>query len=228
LDAPTQIGNLPEISLMAIKVALCEDNDSYRENLQQFIGETDGWEVTASLNNALNIVADLQLDVPHVLLMDIDMPGVDGIEATALVKAAYPQVNVLMLTVYEDDEKIFQAIQVGATGYLLKKTAPQKILEAMTEVCEGGASMSASIVKKVLAFFNHTHPVVLPNHYALSEREKGILKCIVEGDSYKMIADHCGINIGTVRSHINSIYKKLHINSKSEAVAKAIKEQLLH
>jgi DNA-binding NarL/FixJ family response regulator len=212
---------------MPIKVALCEDNDSFRESLQQYIADTSGLEVTASLSNAAGIVEQLAADVPHVLLMDIDMPGMNGIEAAALVKAAYPQANVLMLTVYEDDEKIFKAILAGATGYLLKKTLPQKIIEAITEVHEGGATMSASIVKKVLNFFHHTPEANVSNAYALSEREKDILRCIVAGDSYKMIADHCHINIGTVRSHINNIYKKLHINSKSEAVAKAIKEKLV-
>lgn len=212
---------------MPIKVALCEDNDNYRESLEQYIADTDGLEVTASLSDADNIVEQLQRDVPQVVLMDIDMPGISGIEATALVKAAYPDVNVLMLTVYEDDDKIFNAILSGASGYLLKKTLPHRIVEAIREVEEGGASMSAPIVKKVLSFFNQPLPARTTADYKLSEREKDILRCIVSGDSYKMIADHCRINIGTVRSHINNIYKKLHINSKSEAVAKAIKERLV-
>jgi DNA-binding NarL/FixJ family response regulator len=212
---------------MALKVALCEDNDSFRESLQQYINDTDGMEVVASLADAKGIVRKLQHNVPDIILMDIDMVDVNGIQATNHVKEKYPEVNVLMLTVYEDDDKIFAAVLAGATGYLLKKTPPERIIEAIKEVNAGGASMSAAIVKRVLTFFNQSKQTA-PNEYALSDREKDILKCIVNGDSYKMIANNCGINIGTVRSHINNIYKKLHINSKSEAVAKAINERLVN
>jgi DNA-binding NarL/FixJ family response regulator len=158
--------------------------------------------------------------------MDIDLPGTSGIEATASIKSAFPQIGVLILTVYDDEQRIFDAILAGATGYLLKKSQPIRILEAIRDLKEGGASMSASIVKKVLQHFQHRPSS--GNNYTLSERELTILQCLVDGDSYKMIADHCGITIGTVRSHINNIYKKLHINSKSEAVAKALKEGLLN
>lgn len=208
-----------------IKVALCEDNETFRESLHQFIDDTPGFRVLTSLPSAAAILNTLATDPPDVILMDIDMPGISGIQATGLIKSRFPQVNVLILTVYEDDQKIFDAILAGATGYLLKKTPPGRILEAITEVQEGGASMSASIVKKVLSFFNR--PNTASNEYTLSQRELAILKCLVNGDSYKMIADHCTISIGTVRSHINNIYKKLHINSKSEAVAKALKEKLV-
>ena len=210
----------------AIKVALCEDNEVFRESLQQFIQDTSGFVVTASLSSAENIIEIIGLDLPDIILMDIDMPGINGIKATALIKQHFSQVNILILTVYEDDQKIFDAILAGATGYLLKKTSPLRIIEAMTEVQQGGAFMSASIVKKVLSFF-HQKEQQAANDYTLSQRELTILQCLVNGDSYKMIAYNCGITIGTVRSHINNIYKKLHINSKSEAVAKAIKERLV-
>lgn len=210
-----------------IKVVLCEDNDAYRESLLQFIDDSPGFRVVNSSSSAdsiLDLIHDYQ---PHVILMDVDMPGIGGIKATELVKSRFPEINVLMLTVYEDDQKIFDAILAGATGYLLKKTSPSKILEAIIEVQNGGASMSASIVKKVITFFNQKQGVTIANEYTLSERELDILQCLVNGDSYKMICDHCKISIGTVRSHISNIYKKLHINSKSEAVAKAIKEKLV-
>jgi len=210
---------------MPIKVALCEDNDIFRDSLSQYIEEAPGFTVTAACSDAAALLKAIEAAPPDVVLMDIDMAGIDGIRATAMVKASYPGVNVLMLTVYDDDEKIFNAILAGATGYMLKKTAPQKLLEAITEVYEGGATMSASIVKRVLGFFQHHKTVA--DEYALSGRELSILKCLVDGDSYKMIADHCRISIGTVRSHITNIYKKLHINSKSEAVAKALKEKLV-
>lgn len=210
-----------------INIALCEDNEYFRESLRQFIDDTPGFKVTACLSTAQNIIESIQKDVPDLILMDIDMPGMTGIEATGLVKTHFPEVQVMILTVYEDDERIFKAIMAGANGYLLKKTAPSKILESINEVLEGGASMSASIVKKVLAFFNKQSNSTNTNDYTLSQRELDILKCLVNGDSYKMIADNCDISIGTVRSHICAIYKKLHINSKSEAVAKAIKERLV-
>jgi DNA-binding NarL/FixJ family response regulator len=213
--------------MAAIRITLCEDNQVFRESLQQFIDDTPGYCVVAAHSSAEGILDSLQSHPPDIVLMDIDMPGLNGIRATALVKARFPQINVLILTVYEDDQKIFDAILAGATGYLLKKTPPAKILEAIAEVQEGGASMSASIVKKVISYFNQKTAPSQPNDYTLSQRELSILKCLVNGDSYKMIADHCQISIGTVRSHISNIYKKLHINSKSEAVAKALKEKLV-
>lgn len=209
-----------------IKVALCEDNKIFRESLVQFIDDTPGYTVTSSLASAENILETVSLCKPDVILMDIDMPGINGILATAQVKAHVPEINVLMLTVYEDDQKIFDAILAGATGYLLKKTSPSKILEAIQEVQQGGASMSASIVKKVISFFNEKKNPQ-DNQYILTDKELNILQCLVNGDSYKMIADHCHISIGTVRTHISCIYRKLHINSKSEAVAKALKEKLV-
>ena len=212
---------------MHTRIALCEDNESFRESLTQFIEDTPGFAVTASLSSAQEILDVIREDLPDLILMDIDMPGMTGIQATHLIKSAFPDVQVLILTVYEDEERIFDAILAGASGYLLKKTPPARIIESIKEIRDGGASMSASIVKKVLSFFNQQNSKQPSNEYTLSQRELDILKCLVNGDSYKMIADHCNISIGTVRSHINNIYKKLHINSKSEAVAKAIKERLV-
>lgn len=210
----------------AIKVAICEDNDVFRESLVQFVDDTPGFCVVSAHPSADDIIAAIDADRPDVVLMDIDMPGMDGIRATSLVKSHDASINVLILTVYDDDQRIFNAILAGATGYLLKKTPPARILEAISEVQEGGASMNASVVKRVISFFND-HSKHSSNDYTLSPKELSILKCLVNGDSYKMIADHCNISIGTVRSHINNIYKKLHINSKSEAVAKALRERLV-
>jgi len=209
-----------------IKVALCEDNDTFRESLSQFISSSHGYKVTTASPSAEAILDDIRYVKPDIILMDIDMPGINGITATSIVKSNFPEVSVLILTVYEDDQKIFDAILAGATGYLLKKTPPHRILESIAEVYNGGASMSASIVKRVITYFNQKK-IPQNNEYALSGRELTILKCLVNGDSYKMIANHCSISIGTVRTHICSIYKKLHINSKSEAVVKALKEKLV-
>lgn len=210
-----------------IKVGLCEDSEAFRESLLQYINDSPGYSVIFSLPSAEGILDVIAGGKPDVILMDIDMPGMNGIGATEIIKTAFPEVNVLILTVYEDDQKIFDAILAGATGYLLKKTPPAKILDAINEIQQGGASMSASIVKRVLTFFNQKEAESATNEYMLSPRELDILKCLVNGDSYKMISDHCAISIGTVRSHINNIYRKLHINSKSEAVAKALKEKLV-
>jgi DNA-binding NarL/FixJ family response regulator len=218
---------IPVYMSKTIKVALCEDNDYFRESLHQFIADSPGYEVMFSLSSAESILDRLAIETPRVILMDIDMPALNGIKATSLVKSHFPSIDVLILTVYDDDDKIFDAILSGASGYLLKKTPPGRILEAIAEIESGGASMNASIVKKVLTFFNRSSAGPPSNDYTLSQKEMAILQGLVNGDSYKMIADHCNISIGTVRSHISNIYKKLHINSKSEAVAKALKERLL-
>lgn len=209
---------------MAIKIGLCDDSSTFRESLQQFINDTPGFEVIFSASSADDVMAIMEVEMPQIILMDIDMPGTTGIEATRIIKKQFSGVHILMLTVYEDEEKIFQAVLAGASGYLLKKSAPEKIIEAFREVEEGGASMSPLIVRKVMDYFNTLQP--LKTEYDLSPQEKKVLQCLVKGYSYKMIAAECNISMGTVRFHINNIYKKLHINSKSEAVAKALKEKL--
>jgi two-component system, NarL family, response regulator LiaR len=174
----------------------------------------------------MNVIKNCQIKRPDVILMDIDMPGMSGIEATALVKEQFPEIGVIMLTVYENKDKVFDALCAGASGYLLKKSSSIQIVEAIMELIQGGSPMTGEIARKVLEFFSKPH-LQSDNNYTLSTRELEILKCLVNGDSYKMIADACYISIGTVRSHINSIYKKLHVNSKSEAVVKAMKERLV-
>jgi DNA-binding NarL/FixJ family response regulator len=157
--------------------------------------------------------------------MDIDMPGISGIEATTLVKNAYPDINVMIFTVFEDKDKIFDALCAGATGYLLKKSSSVEIISGIEELHKGGSPMSSGIARKVLEYFSG--PVQNDNKYQLTSRERTILQRLLGGDSYKMIANKCFISIGTVYSHINNIYKKLHVNSKSEAVIKAMKENLV-
>jgi DNA-binding NarL/FixJ family response regulator len=210
-----------------IRVSVFEDNKALRDGLQYLISARKGFAVAGIYPDCNNVVADLSQNTPDVVLMDIDMPGINGIEATALIKSKFPDINVLILTAFDDDEKVFAAIQSGATGYLLKKTTSANILEAIKEIYEGGAPMNAGIARKVLAFFSEKKNVV-KNEYDLSPREKDVLGCLVKGDSYKMIADDCSIKMGTVQRHITAIYKKLHVNSKSEAVAKAIYERLVN
>lgn len=211
---------------MDIRVSVFDDNIALRDSLYYLISGNPGFTVAGVYPDCNNVLEHLRNDATDVILMDIDMPGLNGIEATALIKSHFPDINVLMLTSYDDSEKIFHALQNGATGYLLKKTTPAKIIEAITEVSQGGAPMNASIARKVLEFFSMKKNIT-GNEYDLSLREKEVLSCLVKGDSYKMIAGNCFISMGTVCTHICNIYKKLHVNSKSEAVAKAIREHLV-
>lgn len=209
-----------------IKVALYEDNDSLRESLSIVLNNSEEFVLTGAFQDANQILKNCAINAPDVILMDVDMPGISGIEASALVTKAFPKTNILILTVFEDQEKLFNALQSGASGYLLKKSKIIEIIEAIHDIYNGGSPMTPAIARKVLDFF--TRPQNQPNpEEKLSERELDILKCLVAGDSYKMIASNCFISMGTVRSHINNIYKKLHVNSKSEAVVKALKERLV-
>ena len=209
-----------------IQVAIYEDNNALRESLTFLIKGSGLLAFVGAYPDCNNILENCKAKKPDVILMDIDMPGISGIDATRLVKEKYPEINVMMLTVFENREKIFDALRSGATGYLLKKSTAIQIIEAVIDLANGGSPMSGEIARKVLEFFTHPESGK-KNAYSLSERELDILKCLVAGDSYKMIGNHCFISIGTVRCHINSIYHKLAVNSKSEAVIKAIKERLV-
>lgn len=209
-----------------IKVALYEDNDTLRTSLSHLLQSSEEFDFFGSYNSPVDILKNCKNALPDVILMDVDMPIMNGIDATKLVKEHFPQVNILILTVFEDREKLFSALQAGASGYLLKKSKIIEIIEAIHEIYHGGSPMTPAIARKVLEFFNQ--PKIVQNQEnALSDRELDILKCLVDGDSYKMIASNCYISMGTVRSHINNIYKKLHVNSKSEAVVKALKDRLV-
>jgi len=210
---------------MSIKISIYEDNYSLRDVLTYLVMGASGFELVGSWPEATHILEQCAENKPDVILMDIDMPGITGIEATRLVKDKYPEINIMILTMFEDRDKIFDAICAGATGYLLKKSSSIEIISAIEELNRGGSPMSGEIARKVLGFFSK--PLKADNNYQLSNRELDILKCLVNGDSYKMVAESCFISIGTVYTHINNIYKKLHVNSKSEAVVKAIKERLV-
>ncbi|MFN3848542.1 MAG: response regulator [Spirosomataceae bacterium] len=209
-----------------IKVALYEDNATLRTSLTHLLQSSEEFEFLGAYDSPINILENSRTATPDVILMDVDMPLMNGIDATRLIKEHYPQVNILILTVFEDRDKLFSALQAGASGYLLKKSKIIEIIEAIHEIYHGGSPMTPAIARKVLEFF--AQPQTLQNkENDLSERELDILKCLVNGDSYKMIASNCYISMGTVRSHINNIYKKLHVNSKSEAVVKALKEKIV-
>lgn len=162
--------------------------------------------------------------MPDVILMDIELPGMNGIAATALIRQKFPDMQILIQTVFEDDEKVFNALCAGASGYLLKNTSPAKVLDAIREVYEGGAPMSPSIAKKVIAsFYPNNQDSPLQREFSkLTDRETEVLDYMIKGQSYKMIAGQMNVSVGTVHSHIKSIYKKLHVNSMSEAIIKTM------
>ncbi len=211
---------------LEIKVAIYEDNEALRNSLTLLVKGSNLLCFSGAFADCRNILDNCEKNRPDVILMDIDMPYISGIEATRLVKYQYPEIEVMMLTVFEDKDKIFEALRAGATGYLLKKSPAIRIIEAVTELANGGSPMSGEIARKVFEFFVSSDNKI-KNDYALSDRELDVLKHLVAGDSYKMIAEHCCISAGTVCCHINSIYRKLAVNSKSEAVVKAIKERLI-
>jgi DNA-binding NarL/FixJ family response regulator len=209
-----------------IRILIYEDNKDLREGMSFLLQATHGLFLAGAFGDCRNIERELSEHQPDVILMDIDLPGISGIEAAALVKSISPQVQVLMLTVFDDEDRIFQAIRNGASGYLLKHTPPSEIIDAIFDVCRGGSPMTANVARKVLQFFQqNSRPKT--NDYRLSPREMDILRGLMRGFSYKLIADDLGISIDTVRSHIRNIYDKLQVNSKTEAILKAIRERLV-
>ncbi len=209
-----------------IKLMLYEDNPQLREGLTMLLNGSDGFEVLAAFKNCNNVEDEVQAFDPDVILMDIDMPGTNGIEGLKRLRKVNSRAKVLMLTVFDDNKNVFEAIRSGANGYLLKKTPPARLIEYIVEANSGGAPMTSSIATQVLRMFSDMN-AQQGEDYNLSEREKQVLQLLVNGYSYKMIASEMFIAIDTVRSHIKKIYEKLHVNSKSEAVAKAFKDKLV-
>lgn len=210
-----------------IKVVVVEDNDSIREGLKILIDGTDDYSCIASFSECETMLKNIKKLNPDVLLMDIELPGMNGIEGIKKVKLIFQDLAILILTIYEENDLIFDALCAGACGYLVKKTPPSRLLEAIREVHEGGAPMSSHIARKVIDFFQKKPISSQKSNYDLTPREKEILTGLVEGHNFKAIADSLFISIETVRFHFRNIYKKLHVHSQSEAVAKAIKEGLI-
>ncbi len=229
---------------MSLKLLVFEDNRVYRESLLTLFRYTDDIEILGAYPDGSHLEAALLNGIPDVVLMDIDMPGVNGIETTARLKERLPEVQVVMLTVSEEAERIFDALRNGATGYLLKKTSPEELIDSIYQVHKGGSPMTPAIARKVLAFFQYNtliapidqntaikQPVTNDNEEAvdlladLSPREREILEGLVDGLSYKLIAARYYIAIDTVKNHIQKIYQKLHVNSKGEAIVKVLRNR---
>src|SRR6185436_3503766 len=209
-----------------IKTAVVEDMRDIREGLTTLINFTEGFDCTGSYRSMEEAIPKISAKVPDVLLSDIGLPGMDGIEGIKILKDKYPQMTVLMLTIYDDDERIFDALCAGASGYLLKNTPPARLLESITEVASGGAPMSPDVARRVINLFREFRPPGRsPSH--LTQQETELLKLIVEGHSYKTAAAKLDISISTVSFHLQNIYNKLQVHSKSEAVAKALRNKLV-
>jgi DNA-binding NarL/FixJ family response regulator len=212
------MGTLP---IMDISVAIVEDNNDIRGALEQIIGMADGYRLAGSCVNGEEAVLNIPRMRPQIVLMDINLGGISGIEVVRALKEGMPETLFMMCTVYEEDEKIFEALNAGASGYILKKTAPDKLLDAIRELYEGGAPMSSQIARKVVATFkNKTTAVAVDSLGVLSKREKEILESLSKGLLYKEIADHLYISPQTVRKHVYHIYEKLHVGNRIEAVNK--------
>ena len=205
---------------MATKILVFDDNRGRREALQLLIESSDDLVFVGARENCNNVESDILQLKPDVVLMDIDMPGTNGIEGLKRIRLQAPEVFIIMQTVFEDDEKIFTAIHAGAHGYFLKKTKPDKLIEGIRDVLEGGAPMTSSVARKVLHMFTQQASDKRVNQFDLTDRELEILSMLGKGMSYKMIADAGCITFHTVNSHLKKIYEKLHVHSATEAVSK--------
>ena len=208
-----------------IRVSIVDDEADLRENIAGYVGAAKGFRCLGLYGNAREALANIPKEKPDVVLMDINLGGMSGIECVRLLKPQIPETQVVMLTVFEDTDKIFSALAAGASGYLLKRMPPAKLLEAIREVHEGGSPMSAPIARKVVQSLQPalTAPSA-PETLTLSPRERDVLDGLAEGQAYKQIADKLGVSIHTVRNYIRRIYEKLHVCSRTEAVAKYLRQ----
>jgi len=204
-----------------LNIAIIEDNAQYRTAISIIMQLNENFRLIHKLESCTEMIRRFEAETPDVVLMDIDMPGMSGIQGVWEIKKYFPDIKVLMLTVFEDEEKIFGAIRAGANGYLLKKDSPQKILEAIDAVYRGESPMNGMIAAKVLDFFQHQHTKNKElSQSNLTERESEILQLLMHGNSYKEIAAAIFISVETLNSHIKNIYKKLNVHSRSELSAK--------
>jgi DNA-binding NarL/FixJ family response regulator len=206
-----------------IRVSIVDDEVDLRENIAGFVDSSKGFRCVGVHGSAEEALVNVPKEKPDVVLMDINMGGMNGIECVRLLKPKLPATQIVMLTVFDDTEKIFSALAAGASGYLLKRLAPAKLLEAIRDVHEGGSPMSAPIARKVVQSLQPVPAAPGAETIALSPREREVLDGLAEGQAYKQIADKLGVSIHTVRNYIRRIYEKLHVCSRTEAVAKYLR-----
>lgn len=209
-----------------ISIAVIEDQRRIREGLAALIDGTPGFRCGGSFESMEQALAGMGGNKPDAFLVDIGLPGMSGIEGLPLLKARYPDAPLLVLTVYDDDQRIFQALCAGACGYLLKKTPPARLLESVREALDGGSPMSPEVARRVVSLFRNVVPPAGSSH-ELTPHEVRLIKLLVEGHSYKTAGAELGVSINTIRSYIRNIYDKLQVHSKSEAVAKALRERMV-
>ena len=209
---------------MAIKVSIVEDNEQLRGTLARVIDRAEGFECLSHYASAEAALAGLPQDAPQVVLMDINLPGINGVECVRQLKRQLPSVQVIMLTVYEDTENIFNALAAGAMGYMLKRTPRDELLEAIRDVLKGGSPMTAHIARKVVQSFQRPVPSATPTEN-LSQREQEVLDYLSQGFLYKEIAEKLGISYETVHTYIRRIYEKLQVRTRTEAVAKFLRRE---
>lgn len=214
--------------MKVINVAIVEDNKTIREGLSALINGTEGFKCVGSYSNCESFLKDLESINIDVVLMDIGLPGMNGIEGVKRAKQINPDVSILMLTIYEESEIVYDALCAGAYGYLVKKTPPLRLIDAIMEVYEGGSPMSSRIARQVISSLqNSKNGSHVDSQYNLSNREREVLNHLADGSNYQEIANELFISVDTVRHHIRNIYKKLQVHSQSEAVAKAIRKKLI-
>lgn len=216
-----------------INVILVEDNENIRNGLKMLIEGTEDFHCAGAYGDCESMLHEVEEIIPDVVLMDIDLPGMSGIEGIKKLRKIYSDIRILVLTIYDEKETVFNALCAGACGYMVKKTPPAKLLDAINEAYKGGAPMSSHIARKVVDFFQKTNNIsvnkinINDENIVLTTREKEVLTGLVNGKNYKAIADTLFISVETVRFHFRNIYKKLHVHSQSEAVVKAIKQGLV-
>ena len=211
-----------------INVAIVEDNNTIREGLAQLINGTDGYKCIGAFGDVESFLPKITSLPINVVLMDIGLPGMNGIEGAKSAVLKNPDLSILMLTVYEESEFVFDALCAGACGYLVKKTPPSRLLEAIKDANDGGSPMSSRIARQVITAFKEGKSIAhQAQNYDLSDREISVLNLLSDGSNYQEIAETLFISVDTVRHHIRNIYKKLHVHSQSEAVAKAIRKKII-
>ncbi len=210
-----------------LRVTIFEDTAIQFEGLKMLIEDQEDMLLAGAFRDATGVMNKIRRTKPDVVLMDIKMPEVSGIEAVKEIKAEFPEIQIIMQTVFEEDDKVFAAICAGASGYILKGSSPDRFIEAIKDVAEGGSPMTPMIARKVFQMFQSQFTQRDTGYQELTQKEKDVLKCMVDGLSYKMIADRLDITFHTVNSHTKRIYEKLHVNSASEAVSKALRNRLV-
>lgn len=209
-----------------VGIAIVEDMRPIREGLGTLISATEGFRLAGSYGTIAEALAGFAADTPDVALVDLGLPGTHGLDGIPMIREKFPDTSILVLTVYEDDDRIFRALCAGADGYLLKKTPPDKLLGLIREAVEGGAPMSPEVARRAIALFRNFKPKPAEDH-DLTPHEARLLKMLVEGHNYKTAAEALGVSVNTISFHVRSIYRKLQVHSKAEAVAKALREGIV-